>query len=376
MRTTTGLEFYCRKSKTNKKGYTPLELSIIINGTRKFLNLPYKVKYEDWAKKKKPQELEDYMSSIRTRTNQIITEMVEHKEPLTVDALRDYLRTGGYRSYTVGKLCEDYLDILNTRKGKTITEKSVHKYEKVMEILKQDLGENSEVSAITPGYIQQLYARLQAKYLPQTSGGMMTRIKTVITYALNNNKLQVNPFQSIKISKGKSEVHFLTEEEIKMIENNHFDTYLEKARVLFVFQLNSGLAYTDLIALKPEDMQEENGTYYIRKPRNKTGEIYTAVVLPKGVEIWKQYNGILPFITNQPYNRFLKLIQSILGIQTNLTTHLARKSYCCRLLAHKVPLLTVSKCLGHSSTKVTQQYYAALTKSEILDEVSSAFKVG
>lgn len=202
----------------------------------------------------------------------------------------------------------------------------------------------------------------------------MTKLKTIIKYAIDNGYLKINPFQGTKISKGKTEIHFLTEEEIAIIENNQFETYLEKARALFVFQLNSGLAYTDLVSLAPEDMKEENGTYYIRKPRNKTGEIYTAVVLPAGVEIWKQYNGKLPIMTNQPFNRFLKIIQVSLGIQTTLTTHLARKSYCCRLIAHHVPLLTVSKCLGHSSTKITEQYYASMTKAKILDDVTTAFK--
>ena len=40
MRNTFDITFYCRKSRTNKKGLAPIELAISMNGERKFISLP------------------------------------------------------------------------------------------------------------------------------------------------------------------------------------------------------------------------------------------------------------------------------------------------------------------------------------------------
>lgn len=58
----------------------------------------------------------------------------------------------------------------------------------------------------------------------------------------------------------------------------------------------------------------------------------------------------------------------------NLHFHLFRKTYGTRLLNRGVRLETVSKCLGHSSAKITQTSYAKLLKQTIIDEVKDIFR--
>lgn len=133
------------------------------------------------------------------------------------------------------------------------------------------------------------------------------------------------------------------------------------------------MAYADTQLLTPEDIQEENGTYFINKSRKKTGVTYTSVLFPEGVEILRKYDFQLPKITNQKMNAYLKEIQTITGIKKTLHTHIFRKTYGTRLLNRGVRLETVSKCLGHSSTQITQQAYAKLLKTTIIKEVTSVF---
>ena len=114
-----------------------------------------------------------------------------------------------------------------------------------------------------------------------------------------------------------------------------------------------------------------SGGYYIQKPRKKTGTVFTSVVLPEGVEIWKKYGGKLPIMSCQHLNGYLKEIETICGITKKLHTHLARKSYACRLLRSGVRLEVVSKTLGHSSTKITQAAYADLLNVDIVKEVKA-----
>ena len=42
--------FYCRESKMDKKGYSPIEISIIIDGSRTFIALPRKERPVDFKK--------------------------------------------------------------------------------------------------------------------------------------------------------------------------------------------------------------------------------------------------------------------------------------------------------------------------------------
>ena len=125
------IQFYCRNCKRTKNGQAPLELSVNINGTRKFINLPYKTTPEEFKKKRQQKELVDYMALMRERINVILTEMLRNGEPVTTQALIEYVKTGGYKAYSVENLFNEYLDIQRARVGKNLTQGVFRKYELV-----------------------------------------------------------------------------------------------------------------------------------------------------------------------------------------------------------------------------------------------------
>ena len=122
MRNTTNFKFYARESKKDKDGFAHIELSITINQKRCFINLPYLVEPQKFNSKRRPKEYEDYISLMRTRINEILTEMAEHQEPITSSALREYIRTGGFKSYTVQDMFDDFLAIKKKTVGKSMTQ--------------------------------------------------------------------------------------------------------------------------------------------------------------------------------------------------------------------------------------------------------------
>ena len=70
--------FICRASKIDKKGFAPIELSIIINGTRTYVILPMKYEptlFNKMMTSKKNNEVLEYTSSVRTKLNKCIAEM-------------------------------------------------------------------------------------------------------------------------------------------------------------------------------------------------------------------------------------------------------------------------------------------------------------
>ena len=372
-RTTFSIAFVCRESKKNKCGLAPVELSICLNGDRKFINLPRKEKPSEFNRKHRSKDIEDYLSLIRTRVNEIMTEMLANGEPITTEAIREYVRTGGYKSYTVGQLFTDYLKLLSKRVDVDLTMGVYRKYELVRNMFYGYVKPESECSAITPAVIKQVQVDLYARYDTATAAGYLTKLKTYVKYGMDNNHIKINPFQGVKIVKGKKDIIYLTEEELRTINGTAIENEsLANIRDAFVLQACTGLAYIDIYNLRREDIQVNgDGTHFICKNRVKTTTQYTTVVLPMGVEVLKKHDYQLHIISNQKYNLMLKNIQVLCGIKTTLTTHVARRTYATMLLNRGVRLETVSKCMGHRNTKITQAAYAQVLNKTVIDEVTA-----
>lgn len=86
---------------------------------------------------------------------------------------------------------------------------------------------------------------------------------------------------------------------------------------------------------------------------------------------------LLPVLSNQKMNSYLKEIGDLCGIDKNLTFHLARHTFATTItLAKGVPIETVSKMLGHTNIQTTQ-IYARITNSKISNDMEDlAGKLG
>jgi len=109
-----------------------------------------------------------------------------------------------------------------------------------------------------------------------------------------------------------------------------------------------------------------NGGRWIKINRSKTDSRSTIPLLPAAEEIISRYtdhpitmrNGLLlPVISNQKTNAYLKEIADACDIEKHLTFHLARHTFATTItLANGIPIESVSKMLGHQSLKTTQIY--------------------
>lgn len=375
-RLTYNLSFYCRSSKASKKGLAPIELSLIINGKRCFIQLPRK-EYPSIFKKsvesKRTNPVKEYIDEVRNQFNSIQLDMMRNNIPLSADSLKEYYKTGGVKKFTIDDALNEYLELLQKRIDVDLEMCSYHKYVAAINCFKKFTDTTQELSAITPALIKSFLIDCNSKYQPSTVSGIMTKIKTIVMYQKDCGRIQINPFANIKYSKGTKEIEYLTEEEVDKIYNLEIDNKsLSDVRDAFILQASTGLAYIDVYNLKKEDIQiDEAGTHYIVKNRCKTNTEYVTVVLDKGVQVLKKHNYQLHIISNQKYNYYLKNIQGLAGITTKLTTHLARKTFATMMLNHKVRLETVSKMLGHSNTSITQQAYAKIIPKTVIEEVKA-----
>lgn len=379
-RLTSSIAFYCRNCKKDKKGLAPIEASIIISGQRTFINLPRKERPEEFKQQtttRKQTDIKQYLEEVRTLFNRYQTELLQNNLPITTQTLKETFRNGGVASYTIERLFNDFLTQQRRRIDHNLTYGAYQKYEYVRNLFYKHIDKNKEVGAITPSVIDSFYISLQQHYNTATSASHMTRLKTIITYGINDGKIKINPFKNVKVKHSHKKIEYLTEEELNRIYNLGIDNKsLSDVRDAFLFQASTGLAYVDLLNLKKEDIKiTEDGTHYITKNRHKTDSEYTTVVLPMGVEMLKRHNYKIRVITNQKYNLILKTIQLLANIQNKtLTTHIARKTFCCLLLNKGVNINTVAKCAGHNDIKITRSYYATLQENTIIKEINQAFK--
>ncbi len=378
IRNTANVSFYCRESKKNKDGMAPIELSLVINGKRCYVQLPRKedpAQFKRALNCKKDNDLKDYLRSIRVRLNEIETAILRDGQALTAEALREYYKTGGYIVYTVGDLFDDYMCILKKRVGIDLTSKTYRKYEIARDKFYKILPPTKPVSEITQAVILDYQTSMNQYYDYVTTNGYCQKVKTIVQFGIDNGKIRVNPFVGIRLRRNEKSVQFLTEEEVAKIRTaDYHNESLNRIRDLFVFQASSGLSYTDMAKIVPSDFQlGPDAQYYIHDKRNKTGIFYTAVILPDGVDILKKYGFRLPIISNQKVNTYLKVIRDLCGIDKPIFSHVARHTYATRCLNRGIRLEVVAKLLGHSTTRITQ-HYAKLLKDNILNEVKDAFE--
>lgn len=374
MRETFSVAFYCRQSKAGKNGQAPIELSISINRDRIIIQLPRKMVPEDFNRdtsSRKYNDTKNFLDLYRQKADEAVQALVEADMEVNASNVRDYIKHGGFPTYRISDLKKEFMKYQETRIDNGITLGVFRKYNLTFNYVIKFFGDIA-VEKISHADILRLHAAMLQDYTRQTAAGYMAKFKTIITYAYHDGKIEKHPFYSIRISKGAPTVEFLSDEEVETIVNHRFDIdRLERVKDMFLFSCFTGLSYTDVCSFNPSLIQDVNGVKIYQSERNKTHIKFTSVLLPGAIQILEKYGYNLPIISNQKMNSYLKEIQDLCRISKNLHFHLARKTYGHKLVNSGVPMSTISRCLGHSSTVITQKIYAIVDDSTVASEVAS-----
>lgn len=199
-------------------------------------------------------------------------------------------------------------------------------------------------------------------------------LNSFILDAIDEGLLRKNPYKALHIDKDKVNdkalEKYLTKEEFARLVNMNLPAdYLRHARDLFVFQTYTCLAYVDLAAFDASKICDVGGRPMYIGRRGKTNQEYTFLLLQPAMDILKRYNGQLPMMTNQVYNKFIKMLAVMAGINKPVSSHWARHTGATLLLNSGVALEVVAKVLGHSTTKITKQVYAKLLDETVAREM-------
>jgi site-specific recombinase XerD len=199
-------------------------------------------------------------------------------------------------------------------------------------------------------------------------------VKKMAIRALRNGWLQKDPFTGFSMALREVEREALTAEELERMAAKSFVTErLSQVRDIFLFSCFTGLAYADLQKLKRSEISTGiDGGRWIFTRRQKTDTPSRIPILPTAQQILDKYldhplcrkkDKVLPILSNQKMNQYLKEIADACQIDKYLTFHIARHTFATTItLSNGVPIETVSKMLGHRNLKTTQHYAKILDR--------------
>ena len=378
------VNFVIRQTKKKNDGCVPIEMTICVKGKRRYVSTGREVKPSDFNSKtqtvKGDKELNEFLKALKIRLYSIETTLMSKDVNVSIDTVLDVFRNGEQeRTMTFLQLFEIHNCNVGKRvKQKLITPTTLSKYEVtkdyVTRYIKTELKKDDIlVKDITPSFIDNLFVFLLDFMSNNTAIQKMKQVKRVIRFAVDEGYIRVSPYK-ITLKKEKKEVQPLTIKEVNTIRKKKIDIKrLAQIRDLFIFECYTGLAFTDLMSLNDNDFHiDESGNKWIIKKRHKTNVVAT---IPIALEILDKYNYKLPHMSNVKYNAYLKEIGDICGIKKSLHSHLARHTWATILLNAGMDMVSVSKCLGHSNSKITESTYAKVLPDKLFEKAKKVNEV-
>ena len=209
-----------------------------------------------------------------------------------------------------------------------------------------------------------------------TTAKFIQFFKRIVIIARNNGWIHADPFINYKIRISKVDRGYLTQDEIERIMAKKFMPRLEHIKDIFIFSCFCGLAYIDVKNLRENNIRTSfDGKLWIIGKREKTGVTFNIPLLDVPKMILEKYKGtlrngyMLPVLSNQKMNAYLKEIGDVCGINKPLTFHLARHTFATLTLSKGVSIESVSKMLGHTNIQTTQ-IYARIVDDKIKNDMT------
>lgn len=381
------VNFVIRKTKRKSDGYVPIEMTISVKGKRRYVSTGREVRSCDFSSKTQTvrgdKDLNEFLKALRSRVYSLETVLLNKGVNVTIDTILDLYRNGeNERTITLLQLFEIHNTNVSKRvKQNLITSTTLSKYKVTKDYVTQYINVELKkgdilVKEITPSFIDNLFVFLLKFMSNNTAIQKMKQVKRVMRFAVDEGYIKVSPFK-ITLKKEKKEVQPLTIKEVNTIRKKKIEIErLSKIRDLFIFECYTGLAFTDLMSLNNSDfVTDESGNKWIIKKRHKTNVVATIPLLPIALKILEKYNYQLPMLSNVKYNAYLKELGDICGIKKKLHSHLARHTWATILLNAGMDIVSVSKCLGHSNSKITESTYAKVLPEKLFDKVKHVDKM-
>lgn len=382
--------FYPKKTTSANSKTAVLYVRLTYNGKRADFTTSRKIDAKKWNRQgsiakgnsDESRAINRYLDTIRSKLYEIHDRLVRDNLPISAKIIKDiYFGKGEEELRMLVEIFQEHNDGMEKLIGKGYSKGTLQRYNACKKHIEEYLlfsykKKDIPVQEVDHKFITGFdhYLKSQKDCAHNTTLKYIVNFKKIIRIAYANQWIDRDPFFHWKGSWKSSEREFLTDSELHEMAEKEFQIpRLELVRDIFLFCCYTGLAFADVKKLSDDDIVlGMNGKKWIKTKRQKTKSLSSIPLLDVPASIIEKYkdnpqvkakNIILPVLTNQKSNAYLKEIADLCGIKKNLTTHLARHTFATTVTLSKgVPIESVGKMLGHRSLKTTQIY------AKVLDE--------
>ncbi|WP_310555693.1 site-specific integrase [Flavobacterium sp.] len=389
MKTKVSILFYAKRAKASVNGLVPIYTRITINGKRIELSSNRFVELSKWSTEagkmkgnsEEARSINSHLDMLRIQIIDMQMELVHKKIPVTTETLKSKILGVDERQRMLIPIFQDHNNKIKELVGKEYAPGTLERYKTslshTIEFLQwkyklSDIEINKIDHAFVTDY--EFWLRSVRNCANNTAVKYIKNFSKIIKLCLANDWLDKNPFANYKSKVKEVERVYLSEEEIQNIIKKDFKTErLSLVRDIFLFSCFTGLAYIDVKNLTKSHISIGiDGEKWIFTHRQKTETASKIPILPVTQMIIDKYadhpksnneDRLLPILTNQKMNAYLKEIAGVCEIEKELTFHIARHTFATTVtLTNGVPIESVSKMLGHKNLRTTQHYAKVLDK--------------
>lgn len=296
--------FSLRTTFKNKDGKSPIVLRISFRGERRDVFTGLYCFEKDWDRSaakvarsdEKAKTLNQNLEMILQSAKNSFDEMKFSREIFTIGELIDKMKGKEEKPTLLIDYLKEGTKVVLKRVGTEIVRPTYNKYNRgilyMQEFLEAEYKvKNFSLQKVNITLIERYFQFLRnAKNIGHnTACKYLACVKTILSPAVREGLIKSDPFLGLRITSKPVFRHFLSQEEIDKIASLQLDDPdLDRKRDIFLFACYTGLAYVDLQQLNSTHLlKEADGSWYIRKPRQKTGQ--DSVGIPKLGET-KLYN--------------------------------------------------------------------------------------
>ena len=383
------VHIYAKTSKANKNGQLPIYFRLTVNGERFEFSTKKFVEKSKWSSEQskmkgnseEARSLNNYLDLLKSKVFDVQMELLHKNEKLSIGNFKSRLTGTNERERMIIPIYQNHNDKIKDLIGNGYAYGTLERFKISLKHLQEFIFWKYNLCDISINKIDyafvtefEFYLRSVKKCNNNTAVKYVRNFRKIIKICLDNDWLDKDPTTRYEGKMKEVERDFLTEEELLKIYNKKISSErLQLVRDIFIFSCYTGLAYIDVKGLKKDHIGIGiDGEKWIFKNRQKTETKSKIPVLPIAEEIIEKYsnhpkclneNSILPILTNQKMNAYLKEIGDLCDIPKEITFHMARHTFATSVtLTNGVPIETVSKMLGHKNLHTTQHYAKVLDR--------------
>lgn len=389
MKTKITLHFYAKSTKANATGLLPIYVRLTVDGKRLEFSTKKFVEKSKWSSElskmkgttEEARSINSYLDLMKTKVFNAQMELIHRNENLSIENFKEKLLGTEQRQRMLIPIFQDHNNKIKELVGKEYAPGTLERYKTSLSHTIEFLQWKYKVSDIAINKIDhafvtdyEFWLRSVRNCANNTAVKYIKNFNKIIKLCLANDWLDKNPFANYKSKVKEVERVYLSEDEIQSIINKDLKTErLSLVRDIFLFSCFTGLAYIDVKNLTKSHISIGiDGEKWIFTHRQKTESASKIPILPVTQMIIDKYEDhpqsnnqerLLPILSNQKMNAYLKEIAGICEIEKELTFHIARHTFATTVtLTNGVPIESVSKMLGHKNLRTTQHYAKVLDK--------------